>query len=102
MSTVINRSTLQVRHSVHTPDYDVKDWIINPILPNCEPRHWEISGNNVVELTQQDKDALDVVLADAAAILVEEVSRTELIRLRSLKLGEDKLIEESVIEPKVP
>ena len=55
MSDVIHRTTLEYRQSVNTPDYDATEWIINPELPDCPQELWEISGDEVVEMSQSDQ-----------------------------------------------
>jgi hypothetical protein len=70
MATVINRETTELRISVNTPDYDEADWIINPDLSGVEgvlPHYWKISGDDVVEMNQTEKDAVDADIAALAA-----------------------------------
>ncbi|MFW9874247.1 MAG: hypothetical protein ACFFG0_14170 [Candidatus Thorarchaeota archaeon] len=71
MANVINRSTLQYLTSVHTPNYPVEDWIINPVLPSCEQKYWKISGDNVLEMNQSEKDIKDIEIADQQAQIEE-------------------------------
>lgn len=55
MSDVIHRTTLEYRQSVNTPEYSTEAWIVNPELPDCDPALWEISGDEVVEMSQPDQ-----------------------------------------------
>jgi hypothetical protein len=55
MSNVINKKTLEYIESAHTPDYPVKDWIIDPVLPDCERKYWKIEGGHVVEMDELEK-----------------------------------------------
>ena len=55
MSDVIHRTTLEYRQSVNTPDYNAAEWIINPELPDCPQELWEVSGDEVVEMSQSDQ-----------------------------------------------
>ena len=55
MSDVIHRTTLEYRQSGNTPDYDAAQWIINPELPDCPQELWEVSGDEVVEMSQSDQ-----------------------------------------------
>ena len=55
MSDVIHRTTLEYRQSVNTPDYNAAQWIINPELPDCPQELWEVSGDEVVEMSQSDQ-----------------------------------------------
>tara|TARA_R100000655_G_scaffold68985_2_gene107221 strand:- start:201 stop:710 length:510 start_codon:yes stop_codon:yes gene_type:complete len=55
MSDVIHRTTLEYRQSVNTPEYSSEEWIINPVLPDCPPELWEVSGDEVIEMSQSDQ-----------------------------------------------
>ena len=71
MANVINRITRQYFKSVNTPDYPVSEWIINPVLPNCTPKHYVIEGDIVREMTQIEKDDL-VYSTESIIYLIEE------------------------------
>lgn len=63
MSTVVHRQTLEIRQSVNSPDYSTDDWVINPDLSvvAAVPRvYWKVSNNDIVEMSQAEKDAVDV------------------------------------------
>ena len=66
MSNVINKSTLEYREFVNTPDYKDGNWIINPVLPSCPKKYWKVSGNSIVEMNNTEKQAKDT--ADALAL----------------------------------
>lgn len=68
MATVLHRTTRELRRSVNTPDFDTADWIINPTLPECEPRYWKITGDTVSEMDAAEKEAVDLPLAKAAKL----------------------------------
>ena len=59
------------RRSVNSPDYSTDDWIINPDVstltgsPLIPERYWKASASplGVVEMTQDEKDAVDSVLS---------------------------------------
>lgn len=62
MANVLNRTSLEYLPSVNTPDYPEAAWIRNPDLTavaNCPKKHWKIVGDDVVEMTQAEKDAVD-------------------------------------------
>ncbi len=101
MSTVISRSTGQILKSVHTPDYPDKDWIINPVLPDCESKYMEISGETVNEMNASEKSTVDQAAAKATTDAQAERDRDALILERALKNAEDELIAEEVIGAKV-
>ncbi len=71
MATVLHRTTNQLRESVHTPDFPVADWVINPDLINVAgtlPKYWEIIGDVVTLRPEAQRDAID------AAELVERTT----------------------------
>ena len=62
MANVINRTTLEQKFSVNTPDYPVDIWIINPDMSNVvgvPKKYWKIEGDLVLEMNQAEKDAVD-------------------------------------------
>lgn len=75
MATVVNRTTKQICHSANTPDYPTADWIINPdltALTGIASKYWNISGDAITEMTQAEKDQVDLdarAASDAAADL---------------------------------
>ena len=63
MSTVINRTTLQLVYSANTPDYLETDWIINPdlsLLINVPRKYWKIQGDSVLEMADEEKAIIDI------------------------------------------
>ncbi len=77
MATVVHRTTVEVRYSVNTPDFDSGTWIINPnlsALSGILNKYWKVSGNDVLEMTQGEKDTVDTdeqAAIDAANEVVE-------------------------------
>lgn len=71
MADVINKITRQYLKSVNTPNYPVKDWVINPILPECNPKYYFIDGNMVREMTQLEKNDL-IYSTESSVYLIEE------------------------------
>lgn len=63
--TVVANRVLSYLVSVNTPDYITRNnAIINPDLAavtNIDKKYWKVSGVEVVEMTQAEKDAVDVV-----------------------------------------
>lgn len=57
MSNVLNKFTKQYLRSVNTPDYPPSEYLINPVLPNCDQKFWVIEGDTIREMTQPEKDA---------------------------------------------
>ena len=62
MVQVINKTTLELKGSVNTPDYPTEDWIHSPDLSDVDgvdKKYWKISGTDVLEMTQTEKDVVD-------------------------------------------
>ncbi len=69
MSTIVHRQTLQVLHSVNTPDYSADDWVIAPDLSavaNVPAEYWKLSGDDIVEMSTAEKTAVDGELLQTA------------------------------------
>jgi len=85
MATVLNRKTLELRRSVNTPDFPPDKWIINPDLSAVEkvPRkYWRIDGERVVEMSENQKAAVDAAELDTLkAAKLEELQNEVLSRL---------------------
>ena len=51
MADVLHRTTKELRRSVHSPDYDTADWIINPDLgpvSGVAVAYWKIDAHNLM------------------------------------------------------
>jgi len=80
MSTVVNRSTLQVLRSVNTPSFPPAAWLINPpglvglLWLGIPVRYWIVDGDDLREQDPAERAATDMALlpqdkeARAAAI----------------------------------
>jgi len=72
MGTAVNRTTKQYILSVSTPDFPTTDYIINSdqaaalFAAGVPSRYWNISGDDITEMTQAEKDALDKASLDGA------------------------------------
>ena len=65
MADVLNRTTKELKRSVHTPDFPATDWVINPDLSAVDgvpANYWKITGDVVSEMSQAEKDAVDADL----------------------------------------
>lgn len=71
MANVINRITRQYLKSVNTPNYSLDEWIINPILPDCDKKYYVIEGNIVREMTQLEKNNL-IYSTESSVYLIDE------------------------------
>ena len=65
MSNVLHKITKQYLKSVNTPDYMDGNWLINPILPDCEASEWVVDGEIVRESTLEEIQVkIDLELAE--------------------------------------
>lgn len=71
MANVLNRITKQYLKSVNTPDYPITEWIINPIMPDCESKHYVIEGDYVREMNALEKFDL-VYSTESSVYLITE------------------------------
>lgn len=90
MANVINKTTLQYLQSVNTPDYGA-DWIINPILPDCEKKYWKVSGDKVVEMTAQEKSVVDTADFEAQKAAKKAAVKAESYRRITTAGNEDDI-----------
>lgn len=76
MATVVNRTTFQIINSANTPDYDPLLWLINPpgldtlLSAAVSVRYWKVVGDDLAEMTQVEKDAVDTNAANVAAMIL--------------------------------
>ena len=74
MSTVVNRSTLQVKVSADPAEHDPSEWLIDPILPDAPKRYWIVEGDNIREATEEEKGPIDVeYLAEQKELRIQEL-----------------------------
>ena len=62
MSNVLDRRTLQYLISVHTPNYSVQDYVINPDMSaviKTPSKYWKLRGDIVSVMSQAEKDVVD-------------------------------------------
>jgi len=64
MATALHRSTLELRHSVDPTELpgDPADWLVQPDLSALEgvpKRYWKLVGESVMEMTAEEKAAVD-------------------------------------------
>jgi len=97
MATVINRTTLELRFSAHTPDFPTGSWIINPnltaLLGIVLQKYWKIVGDTVVEQTAGEKTTTDadILAAEntrvrAGAVTAEDTKAIDYVLIRALSL----------------
>ena len=72
MSNVLNKHTKQYLRSVNTPDFSPDEWLINPILPNCDQKFWLIEGDTIREMTQEEKDAYTYTYESTVYLIAEK------------------------------
>lgn len=71
MSNIVNKTTMQYLKSVNTPDYNETIWWINPTLPNCIQKYWKNDSGSLAEMSQAEKDAVDIAEQEAEDDLEE-------------------------------
>ncbi len=76
MSDFINKTTFQIKRSVHDPDMkDQPDWVelSDMEIPECEFKYlkWSDSKNIVEEMTSGEKVLVDQAIADSITLLQE-------------------------------
>lgn len=88
MSDVLHRTTAELRRSVHTPDFDPGEWIINPRDPDTcaavPQRYRVIIGDNWREMDQGEKDQVDAQLAAGARADQKEAAKQEIDTLDAI------------------
>ncbi len=86
MADVLNRSTKELRHSVHSPDYDQAEWLINPDLSAVDgvPRsRWIIDGDSI-----RLPDAGETAAFDAADLAAAKEAKINAINAKTGQLIE--------------
>lgn len=69
MATVINRTDKSLLYFVNADAYSSTDWIIDPDLSaveNIPQMYWKIDGDSVIEMSDSEKTAVDVVQLNSA------------------------------------
>jgi len=100
MADVVNKTTMEYRRSVHTPDYDKSEWLINPKIPvdaegNKVPqKYWRISKipliNKLVEMTEEEKAVVNSAEVEAQ----NEALRESLIGNKEREIIRQQAIDE--------
>ena len=78
MSNILNKLTKQYLRSVNTPDFSPDEWLINPILPECDQKFWLIEGDSIREMTPAEKDAYTYTYESTAYLIAEKQLRTNI------------------------
>ena len=75
---VINRSSFEVLNSVNEPDYPETDWVWDrdghalDAVSGVAPKYWKLSGDQIVEMSQGEKDSVDAALIPGAKAALTE------------------------------
>jgi len=97
---VLNRDSKVFLKSVHTPDYPVKQWIVNPDLSAVQGyavKYWKIKGDIVLPMTVEEIQLQDAITAQAgltkqaASALKESYYQSAMAKLKALNLTQDEL-----------
>jgi len=89
---------MQYRKSVHTPDFMDGNWLINPVLPECDKKYWKIVKDELKEMTKAEQKIVDDAEKAKKDKADKKSSREQLIQGRMYKIAEDQLIAEGIIE----
>lgn len=84
MAAFIHRTTLEFHTTGSTPNHPVEDWIRNPDLSavsGVPQKYRKVSGDDVLEMTQAEKDAVD-----AAELPAYKVAKADAIDARTAEL----------------
>lgn len=74
MADVIKRATLQYLRSVHTPDFPVVDFVINPDMTPVSgvlQKYWKLSGDDLSEMDETEKQAVDAAETSDELVLFD-------------------------------
>lgn len=94
MANVFNRKTMQYKKSVNTPDYLIKDWIINPtFIPDCEAKYMVVDNDTIREMTSEEKAVVDYV---APIPEPEPLTTDELEKIRNANIADEIAIKYSL------
>jgi hypothetical protein len=88
MATVVNKTTLQVIESAHTPEYPAAEWLHNPTLPAAPRRYWKVSAGGLVTMTQAERDAADAAAASVALARAKAARIAAAITARTRRAAE--------------
>lgn len=72
MANVLHKITKQYLNSVNTPDYPTSEWLINPVLPNCDSKFWVIEDGTIREMTQSEKGNLAYTTESTIYLIAEK------------------------------
>lgn len=97
MADVVNKTTMEYRKSVHTPNYSDSEWWINPVLPSCEQKYWRNNNGVLDEMTIMQKADADQAEQDRA----DEVQAEILIQDKIAEISRQDAIDELVSEGKL-
>lgn len=75
MASAIHRVTYAYYPSVNTPDFPVEHYVINPDLTGVAgvpQQYWKVVGDAVVEMTTEEKEAVDAVMFRASLVTLNK------------------------------
>jgi hypothetical protein len=96
MSYVVNKTTMEYRESVHTPDYSEEEWWINPnrnFIETVPQKYWRNNNGNLAEMTTTQKNAVDLARQDAIKVGQAE----QVIQQKIRELGIQKGVDDGVL-----
>lgn len=81
MSSVLNRTTGQFLQSVHTPNFPVADWIINPDLTAVAGQpsiYWVITGDIVSLASVGEQATIDAAIIAAQLTSEKDAAKNQI------------------------
>lgn len=67
MARAIHKQTLRYLESVHTPDLDLEEWVLEPdmsFVVGIPSKYWKLVGNKVMEMTPEEKALIEEDMTD--------------------------------------
>jgi hypothetical protein len=104
MANVFRRASPEYKISVHTPDFDVADWAINPdvsAVGGNPVKYWFLTGatnaegDEIIDVVDAATQAIiDAALAAAQLTAFRDAAKTEFDAKRVLKAFAELLVDE--------
>ena len=61
MKYKVNKDTFQVYANVSDIDFPETEYLYTDTLPGCSQRYWKIENGSLLEMTQSEKDNVDLI-----------------------------------------
>ena len=95
MSSVVNRSTKVYLRSVHTPDYPIQDWVIDPDLSaviGVDNKYLVVTGDIISEMGAAAKSVVDAAeISTRRDAEADKLNQTQDVMVEFFKLVIEEL-----------